>query len=151
MIKITTINQEITTKLFNGDEYIITNELIAELELKYPDIEVYKKLLSMKKWLSNKPRARPMQPTILRFMNEWITKKEEDYSSSVPSTPNKKPKEIKDIDAYPSLECPICEKMTKPERLNKDGTIAYSCGAVSKHSDFSKHTWKITPDGEQVD
>ncbi|MGC0155236.1 hypothetical protein ACPRNU_22480 [Chromobacterium vaccinii] len=53
-------------------------------------------------------------------------------------------------DDYPSLECPICGRDTKPQSLNKDGSVTYSCPAdYINHGD--RYTWRITANGELVD
>lgn len=53
-------------------------------------------------------------------------------------------------DDYPALECPICDRLTKPMSLNKDGSVTYSCQADYVHHG-NRYTWRITVDGDLVD
>lgn len=51
---------------------------------------------------------------------------------------------------YPSLECPICERVRKPVRLCKDGSVTYTCPPNhEKHG--NRYTWRIAVDGTLVD
>lgn len=51
---------------------------------------------------------------------------------------------------YPSLECPLCERMTKPRSLNQDGSVTYSC-PPDHVSHGNRYTWRITVDGDLVE
>lgn len=51
---------------------------------------------------------------------------------------------------YPSLECPICGRMTKPRSLNQNGSATYSCPPDhEKHG--QRYTWRIAVTGELVE
>lgn len=51
---------------------------------------------------------------------------------------------------YPALECPLCDRLTKPRSLNKDGSVTYSCPADHVHHG-NRYTWRITVDGALMD
>lgn len=51
---------------------------------------------------------------------------------------------------YPSLECPICERLCKPRRLNKDESVSYRCEInYEKHGNV--YSWRIAKDGTLVE
>jgi len=51
---------------------------------------------------------------------------------------------------YPPLACPKCDRSCKPLRLNKDGSVSYSCPADHK-THGSRYTWRIAEDGSLID
>lgn len=51
---------------------------------------------------------------------------------------------------YPALECPLCDAVRKPVRLNKDGSVTYSC-PPDYENHGSRYTWRIAADGSLID
>lgn len=51
---------------------------------------------------------------------------------------------------FPALACPICGIERKPRRLNKDGSISYSCPPDYIHHG-NRHSWRIDVDGNLVE
>ena len=56
----------------------------------------------------------------------------------------------KQLDRFPDLACPKCERNCKPQRHNKDGSVAYSCPADHEHHG-NTYTWRIAQDGTLID
>jgi len=51
---------------------------------------------------------------------------------------------------FSPLECPICDRLCQPRRLNRDGSVTYSCPPDHvKHGD--RYTWRIAEDGTLID
>ncbi|KSP28924.1 hypothetical protein H2O04_22800 [Pseudomonas aeruginosa] len=51
---------------------------------------------------------------------------------------------------YPPLEFPLCERLTKPRSLNKDGSVTYSC-PPDHVNHGQRYTWRIAEGGELVE
>lgn len=51
---------------------------------------------------------------------------------------------------YPALECPKCQRLRKPQRLNQDGSVTYSCPADHVNHG-NRYTWRIALDGTLID
>lgn len=50
----------------------------------------------------------------------------------------------------PKLECPLCGRLRSAIRVNKNGSIAYSCPPDHKtHGDT--YNWRIAEDGTLID
>lgn len=49
---------------------------------------------------------------------------------------------------FPALECPSCDRGTKPRSVNNDGSVTYTCEAKN-HLATHGHpmTWRIAEDG----
>lgn len=51
------------------------------------------------------------------------------------------------IGGYPYLECPYCERGTRPEAVNADGSVRYRCSNSDFHPDFRPRSWTVLEDG----
>lgn len=56
----------------------------------------------------------------------------------------------KEIAGYPPLACPKCDRLRKPQRVNKDGSVTYSCPPDHQHHG-NRYTWRIAEDGTLID
>lgn len=57
---------------------------------------------------------------------------------------------------YPVLECPICDRLCKPIRLNKDQSVSYKCppqygDGSDKPSHGNAFSWRIDVDGNLIE
>lgn len=51
---------------------------------------------------------------------------------------------------YPPLECPKCERLCKPQRLNQDRSVTYRC-PPDHLTHGNGYTWRIAQDGTLID
>jgi hypothetical protein len=51
---------------------------------------------------------------------------------------------------YPALECPLCDAVRRPHRVNQDGSVSYSCPPDHLHHG-NTYTWRIAEDGTLLD
>jgi len=66
----------------------------------------------------------------------------------MPSPTNQKPSQA--ITDYPSLACPMCDRMRAPRTVRQDGSVTYSCPADHVNHG-NRYTWRILTDGTLVD
>lgn len=56
----------------------------------------------------------------------------------------------KNMHAEVELECPLCDSLRKPVRVNKDGSVSYTCPPDHKNHG-NRYTWRIGVNGELID
>ena len=51
-------------------------------------------------------------------------------------------------DDYPSLECPVCNNLCKPYKVNKEFIVFYKCRKSTAHAPaYPTIYWRIDKDG----
>lgn len=59
-----------------GEEYAITKAQVAEFAALYPAVDVEQQLRAMKGWLIANPKNRKTRDGMLRFVNNWLSKEQ---------------------------------------------------------------------------
>lgn len=67
----------ITLTLKTGEEYPVTEEKVAQFKECFPSVDVEAQLFVMKSWCINNPAKQKTRSGICRFMNRWLTDKQE--------------------------------------------------------------------------
>lgn len=87
------------------------------------------------------PSALNITSTKHTFDRSLIAKVNEEFASGTAP---------KQLAGFPALACPKCERMRRPQRLNKDGSVTYSCPADHVNHG-NRYTWRIAKDGTLID
>lgn len=102
---------DITLPLNDKTEYIILEQMLSEWIKLYPSVDILQELRAMRGWLIANPTRRKTKSGILRFINSWLAKrqnegvkgsKENGKKSSIPTTPERE-------QAYEALEIKYAE------------------------------------------
>lgn len=66
-----------TLPLNTGDEFGITEQRVAEFAMLYPAVDVMQELRNMRGWLTTNPTKRKTKTGILKFVNAWLSKRQD--------------------------------------------------------------------------
>ena len=59
-----------------GEEFGVSQELVAELELAYPQVDVPQTLREVRVWCIANPTKQKTRTGIMRFVNHWLAKEQ---------------------------------------------------------------------------
>ena len=72
----TKINGEMAHIPILGGEFTITPELAREFEADYPAVDVPQTLREIRAWCVSNPKRRKTRSGVLRFVNGWLAKEQ---------------------------------------------------------------------------
>lgn len=74
----------ITITLNDKSEYPIYQKMIGEYKELYPAVDIIQELKKMKGWCNSNPTKRKTKRGILRFINSWLARKQDESSTYKP-------------------------------------------------------------------
>mgnify|MGYP001570175055 CR=1 FL=1 len=60
----------------NGTEFSIPQEVLQELVMLYPSVDVLQQVRSMRAWLISNPEKRKTKSGVMRFVNSWLAREQ---------------------------------------------------------------------------
>ena len=81
--------------LRDGVSYLVTKEFVEEMKLCYPDVDIEAQLKKMRAWCVSNPQKRKTQKGILKFINSWLSREQDNSNKSKGSWNDRKNEKIK--------------------------------------------------------
>lgn len=99
--------------VLNGKEFRVSVKLVAEYSRSYPAVNVEYELGKMRSWLISNPKKGKTSKGILRFVNTWLARCQDDGGSRVPCAVVEQKPILPPIDAHKIKRQQIEEKLRK--------------------------------------
>ena len=79
----------IALPLTGGEEHQVTQKQVDQFADLYPAVDIMQELRNMKGWLINNPARRKTKSGINRFINNWLSKAQNQSRGNQPTMPKK--------------------------------------------------------------
>lgn len=108
--------------LADGSEFPVPVSLASEYAAAYPGVDVAGELAQVRAWCLSNPRKRKTKTGVLRFLNSWLDRAQNNASRASPAATSSRPMTARQVEAAERGD--FAEQVLKLDEVYRNGELA---------------------------